>query len=72
MAETYNKAAEEYQKLSDEFTKLNKEVNRAIYNGTITDELELKFFKAEKTLKEAYQLQQRLKIQELNGDGEEK
>lgn len=71
MAETYNKAAEEYQKLSDEFTELNKEVNRAKGSDTLTDELELKFFKAERTLKEAYQLQQRLKIQELNGDGEE-
>lgn len=71
MAETYNKAAEEYQKLSTEFSELNKEVNRAIYNGTLTDELELKFFKAEKALKEAYAHQQSLKIQELNGEGEE-
>lgn len=64
MAETYEQAVGDYQKLSDEFTELNKEVNRAILNETLTDELELKFFKAEKSLKESYRLQQSLKIEE--------
>ena len=64
MADTYKKAVEEYQQLSGEFTELNKEVNRARHEDKLSDELELKFFKAEKALKEAYSRQQALKAKE--------
>jgi uncharacterized protein YdcH (DUF465 family) len=55
-------AQDHYQKLSDEFTELNKEYNRAERTDELTDELELKFLKAEKALHAAYADQQAAKM----------
>lgn len=55
---------EAYLKQSDEFTELNKEYNRAVRAEALTDELELKFLKAERALHEAYRAQQDAKIEE--------
>lgn len=67
MTDTYESLAETYQALSDEFTELNKEYNRALRKDEMTDELELKFLKAERALHEAYRAQQDAKIAELEG-----
>lgn len=50
----HEEAVTAYEALSESFTALNKEFNRAVKAGTVTDELELKFMRAEKALKEAY------------------
>lgn len=60
----YQQAVDHYQKLSDEFTELNKEYNRAAHKDELTDELELKFLKAEKALHAAYAEQQAVKMGE--------
>lgn len=65
MAETYTAAKKAYLSLSDEFTELNKQYNRAVHDDTVTDELELRFLKAEKTLHEAYRSMQDVKASEI-------
>jgi hypothetical protein len=60
----YERLAAEYQSLSDEFTEINKEYNRALRTDTLTDDLELRFLKAERALHAAYRDQQNAKIEE--------
>lgn len=67
MAKTgYETRQAEYLSLSDEFTELNKEYNRAVRADTVSDELELRFLKAERSLHAAYRAQQDAKIEENN------
>lgn len=58
-----------YEDLSEEFTELNKEYNRALRRDEMTDELELKFLKAERALHEAYRERQQARI-DASGEGE--
>lgn len=60
---TLKQAQDRYEELSVEFTELNKEYNRAVTADEMTDELELKFFKAERELHAAYADQQAAKME---------
>ena len=60
----YKSLRENYLSLSDEFTELNKEHNRALRRDEMSDELELRFLRAEKELRESYRLMQAAKIEE--------
>lgn len=55
-------AQADYQALSESFTELNKEYNRATLTDTMTDDLELRFLKAERELRAAYSAQQDAKM----------
>lgn len=61
----YNGLRTEYLRQSDEFTELNKQYNRAVRADQMTDELELKFLKAERKLKESYRAMQDVKATEV-------
>lgn len=71
MAASYNTLHEVYLKQSEEFTELNKEYNKAARANALTDELELKFLKAERALHQAYRDQQDVKAAEV-ADGKHK
>lgn len=64
MAKGYKTLHEDYLKQSEEFTELNKAYNRAVHAEALTDDLELKFLKAERALQVAYRAQQDAKIEE--------
>lgn len=64
MADGYKTADKAYEKLSEQFTELNKEYNRALHADKMTDDLELRFMKAERELHEAYRVRQAAKIEE--------
>lgn len=60
----YETAQGLYQEMSEAFTEVNKEYNRAVREDALTDELELRFLRAEKALHEAYRDQQNAKMEE--------
>lgn len=62
MAASKKQAQDRYEELSAEFTELNKEYNRALHTENMTDELELRFLKAERELHAAYADQQAAKM----------
>jgi hypothetical protein len=64
--ETYEDLKEAYLAESEEFTELNKEYNRAVRLDELTDELELRFLKAERSLHESYRVMQVAKMEENN------
>lgn len=57
-------AAKHYEDLSESFTELNKEYNRALHEDKMTDDLELRFLKAERELHAAYAARQEAKMEE--------
>lgn len=56
---------EAYLEQSEEFTELNKEYLRATRNDELTDELELRFMKAERALGQSYRDMQTQKAAEI-------
>lgn len=65
---SYDDEKAKYREMSDEFVETNREYNRAVADDELTDEIELRFMRSERALKEQYQIMQRAKRAEMSDE----